>query len=129
VVRRRFFPLSFSPPLLLLLKRNKKEQCQLALLYDNHYVSGWRIGKKKTGRKRKREENGGKEREEERKVRGTKFLSSSLDISLIYAWFCTPVQIYFNNATRYTIMKRKGEKKQRNTKKRGREHRIYARFK
>jgi hypothetical protein len=38
-------------------------------------------------------------REEEREVRERKFLSSSLDISLIYAWFYTPVQIYFHNTT------------------------------
>ena len=84
-------------------------------------------GKKIAEKEEERGDQG--KREADNKVRGTKFLSSSLDISLICARFSTPVQIYVYTTIGYTQAKKIAKKKQRNTIKRGREHRFYARFK
>jgi hypothetical protein len=56
----------------------------------------------------KEEERGERgKREEGRKVRSTTCLSSSLDISFVFACFYTLAQVYSNIITVYTSMQKK----------------------
>jgi hypothetical protein len=75
------------------------------------------------------QKNPGERGSEENRGKETTLLSFSLDLSLVCACFYTPVHNYFNITTGDTKMQKYLKRKQRKTKKRGRERRRCALFK